>query len=234
MTAALEPVGADLWVMDGPVAVDLLVVPYPTRMSIARLDDGGLWISSPIAATFEQLTEVAALGPVHHLLAPTPRHHWRLERWHQLFPDARLWSSPMGPFTLGRRRLPATTLTDQPPTDWAGQLDQACYRAPGFTELAFRHRPSRTLLLEDILQSHDHHPGRPLVNALVHLGGIAQPGGVPRDIRALTRDKDAARAFAEQVLGWDFDTVVLAHGPVIREDAHALVRHAFAWLLDDG
>lgn len=229
----LEPVGDRLWVVDGPVAVDLVVVPYPTRMAVARLDDGGLWITSPVAASFETLTALDDLGQVRDLLAPTPRHYWRLERWHQLFPEARLWTSPLGPFTLGRRRtLPVSVLGDEAPAEWAGQIDQACYRAPGFAEVAFFHRASRTLLIEDIIQSHGLHRGRPLVNALIRLGGIADPGGVPRDIRSLSRNRKVTRAWAERVLDWDFDNLVLAHGPVIRGGARPVVERALDWMLD--
>ena len=229
---ALEALGDQIWVADGPVAIDLLVVPYPTRMTVVRLADGGLWIASPTTASYDELEAITALGEVRHLLAPTPRHYWRLERWHQLFPDAQLWTSPLGPFTPGRRRtLPARTLGDAAPAAWAGQIDQTCYRGLGFAEIAFFHRASRTLLLEDIIGSHGIHRGQPLVNALIRVGGIEQPGGVPCDIRAITRDRTAARAWAERVLDWDFDKVVAAHGPVVRTDAKEMVRQAFGWLL---
>lgn len=228
---SLQQLGPDLWVADGPVSKDLLIVPYPTRMTIARLDDGGLWIASPVRSSMKVLEEIAALGPVRHLVSPTPRHHWRLEPWQTLFPDARLWSCALGPFTLGRRSLPATRLGDAAPPEWAGQLDQARYRGLGFEEVAFFHRPSRTLIVEDLIQSHTFHRGRPLVNALIRIGGIAHPGGVPRDIRAITVDRCAARAWARRVLSWDFERLVMAHGPVVDEDARGRVERAFSWLL---
>ncbi|HHT12651.1 MAG TPA: hypothetical protein GX013_05730 [Propionibacterium sp.] len=102
-------------------------------------------------------------------------------------------------------------------------------RSPGFEEVAFFHRPSRTLLLEDVLQSHGFHRGRPLVNGLIRVGGIAHPGGVPRDIRAITRRREA-RAWLEKVLSWDFGRVVMAHGPVVEDGARVLVERAFSWL----
>ncbi|MDO5501200.1 MAG: DUF4336 domain-containing protein [Propionibacteriaceae bacterium] len=137
----LDELGRDIWVADGPIAKDLLVVPYPTRMTIVRLADGGLWSASPVRCSKRTLDEVASLGPVRHLLSPTPRHHWRLEPWSVLFPDAQLWSCALGPATLGRRSLPAKRLGDAAPSEWLGQIDQAVYRGLGFQEVTFFHGP---------------------------------------------------------------------------------------------
>jgi len=167
---------------------------------------------------------------VYHLVAPTPRHRWRLESWHTLFPDAALWSCKVGPATLGGRTLPTEVLADVAPTAWAGQLDQARYPGRGFEETTFHHRKSGTLLLEDIVQAHPRQEN-PMLNALVRFGGVSGEGGVlPRDIRALTRTPEAWR-WAERVLSWDFDQLVMAHGPIIRSDAKAWVTRAFHWLL---
>lgn len=215
--------------VDGPAAVDLLVVPYPTRMCVARLDNGDLWITSPVGLSYEGVGEVAALGRVAHLLAPTPRHHWRLEGWHRLFPDAALWSCALGPATLGRRALPASRLGDLVPPAWLGQIEQVRYPGIGFEEFTFLHRASGTLVVEDVLQEHPLRRG-PLVDALVRVGGIGPGGGVPRDIRALTRS-ESARRWAEQVMSWDFDTLVMAHGPVITSGAKQWVARAVDWMM---
>ena len=69
----LTPLGENLWVADGPTAIDLLVVPYPTRMTIVRLPSGGLWLSSPVKLPYERLQEVLGLGEVTHLVSATPR-----------------------------------------------------------------------------------------------------------------------------------------------------------------
>lgn len=227
----LISLGDGIWTLDGPVAKDLLVVPYPTRMTVVRLADGGLWIASPIPCSFAQLAEIAPLGEVRHLLSPTPRHHWRLEEWHRLFPDALLWSCRLSAGTLGDRSLPTTILGEEAPDAWAGQLEQARFRARGFDEIAFFHRASSTVLLEDVVQAH-RRGANPLANALIRFGGIGPRGGVPRDMRALARAEDA-RAFAERVLSWDAEQLVMAHGPIVREGAQAWLERAFAPLLGE-
>lgn len=226
----LEALGPDLWVAEGPTAIDLLVVPYPTRMTIVRLPDGGLWVSSPIPVSFDELRALSDLGPVRHLVSATPRHQWRLESWHTLFPDAALWSCARGPATLGGRRLATTRITDRTDVPWRGVLDHAVYPGVGFEETTFLHRVSGTLLVEDILQRHAAHPGQRALNTLIRFGGVDGPGGVPRDIRAITR-RAAAKRWADRVLSWEFDQLVMAHGPVIRSGAKAYFERAFAWLL---
>ena len=47
LMTVLEPVGKDLWTIDGPV-VHAYGFPFPTRMAVVRLSDGGLWLWSPI------------------------------------------------------------------------------------------------------------------------------------------------------------------------------------------
>ena len=73
-------------------------------------------------------------------------------------------------------------------------------------------------------------PGR---NALIAWGGVAAPrGGVGRDIRLTFRDKAAARDSIERILAWDFDRLVMAHGPIVTNAARETVADAFAWLFD--
>lgn len=225
-----EALGPDIWVADGPTALDLVIVPYPTRMTVVRLADGGLWVSSPIASSFDGLERLRRLGPVGHLVAATPRHIWRLEHWHELFPEARLWTCAKGPATLGGRDLPAAVLRNRTATPWREELPHAVYPGIGFEETTFFRRPSRTLLVEDIVQCHEHHPARPALNRLIRFGGVAAPGGVPRDVRAITR-RDAARRWAERVLSSDFDRLVMAHGPIIRTGAKRYLEARLDWLL---
>lgn len=229
---ALTPLGQDLFVVEGPVVRDL-GLRYETRMTVVRLGDGTMWIASPVSVPFATLAEITALGGVRYLVSPTPRHYWRLHAWHELFPDAELWSCPTTPASVRKGRLPLTgVLGDRVPDAWAADLDGVLVRGSRFlTEVVFFHPASRTLLVEDLVQVHTPKPGHPVQNALITVGGVGAPnGGVARDIRLSFRDRDAARRCVDRILEWDFDRVVLAHGPIITEDAHARVEAAFAWL----
>ena len=59
----LQPFGPSLYVVDGST-VSFMGFPYPTRMALARLADGGVWVWSPVALTDGLADAVAAVGPV--------------------------------------------------------------------------------------------------------------------------------------------------------------------------
>lgn len=89
----LEEFAEDLWMIDGP-PVHNFGIPLPTRMIVVRLTDGALWLNSPVSTSVKELDRIKALGLVKYLVAPTRLHLWRLEEWHDLFPDAELWRPP--------------------------------------------------------------------------------------------------------------------------------------------
>ena len=47
----------------------------------------------------------------------------------------------------------------------------------------------------------------------------------------LIRDRAAARASLEQILAWDFDRVVVAHGDVLETGGREALRSGYHWLL---
>jgi hypothetical protein len=49
--------------------------------------------------------------------------------------------------------------------------------------------------------------------------------------KMLVRDRVAARASLERILGWDFDRVVMAHGVVLESGGREALRRGYAWLV---
>ena len=63
------------------------------------------------------------------------------------------------------------------------------------------------------------------------LAGIADPDGkTPADWRATFKDKAAARACLAQMLAWQPEKIILAHGRCYERDAVAELKRAFRWL----
>ena len=99
--ASLQPFAENLWTVDG-ATVRAAGIPFPTRMIVVQLNNRSWWVNSPVSVPRELLDRMAAEGPVRYLVAPTKLHVWRLESWHELFPEAELWAPPQIPHELER------------------------------------------------------------------------------------------------------------------------------------
>ena len=208
-------------------------------MTVIRLRDGGIWVHSPIAGEGGLMAEVAALGPVRHLIAPNWIHYAWAPQWQAQFPQARLWGSPGGVARAQCRgvalRLDAE-LSNQPPEDWAGQIDQRLADSGYHREVVFFHRDSRSLILTDLIENFE--PGKmPLwARPLLWLGGVMDPrGGMPRDMAASFRRRPGhLRALVKEMIAWGPERIILAHGRWFDRDAVAELQRAFRSVLGDG
>jgi Domain of unknown function (DUF4336) len=227
----LQKFAEKVWIIDGP-PVRPIGVPLPTRMIIVKLSDGSLWVNSPVSVSREAFDRIVASGPVRYLVAPTKLHVWRLEEWHALFPDAELWAPPQIPNAF--KRLPfAGILAGSPPQRWAEDFDQLVFKGNFFVqEVFFFQKRSRTVILADFIQNHPIATGKPILNALWNIFGVAYPnGGVPCDIRLSFADRNLARGSLEKLLSWDFDKLIIAHGVCVEKDTRPFVQQAFQWLV---
>ena len=233
---ALEQVGENLWLAEGPI-VDFYSFPYPTRMVMARLGTGDLWVWSPVKLDEDLRAEVDAQGRVAHLVSPNKIHHLYLPAWHAAYPDAALW----GPASTIKRfpKLPfQAPLEDTAPEAWQPDIDQAWFRGSiMMDEVVFFHRPSQTVVLADLieafsdafLEEHWSWWQRPLAA----LDGVTlKKPGAPREWRLSFTDRTPARAARDTVLGWPLERVIMAHGEWQRENGHAFMQRALAWLGD--
>jgi hypothetical protein len=227
--ASVQAFADDIWLVDGPPVRDV-GFEFTTRMTIVKLTDRTLWVSSPVPAPLRTLNQIVALGPVRYLVAATPRHVWRLELWHTLFPAAQLWV-PRPTLLTVRARLPAASrLTATAPPAWAADLDQLPFEGnPLGEEVVFFHKRSRTVILDDLIMR-----ALPVRGGWVRraLSRLLVTGGVPRDIaaRLAFTDRAAARRSLDRLLAWDFDRLVIAHGACIQTGARPFVERAFRWL----
>ena len=198
----LEAFAPNLYVAEGPT-VPFFGFPYPTRMALARLADGNLWVWSPIALSGELASAVAALGTVRYIVSPNKIHHLFLSEWAKRWPEAGLYAPP----GLARKRSDlhfAAELGDQPDPAWAAEIDQVIFRGSvAMQEVAFFHRPSRTAIIGDLIQRHRESSLSGWKGMVMRLDGlVGQHGSTPREWRASFLRRAATRAARDQVLGW--------------------------------
>lgn len=228
----LEALADDLW----HDQFDLFIPPrvhFRGRMVVARLGSGGLWVWSPIPIDDALAEQISALGPVEHIVAPNSFHHLHFAAAAERWPDARRWVSP----ALVPKKPDLEhddRLGDEPPAAWADVLDQHVVGgAPKLDEVVFFHRPTKTLVLCDLVFNILEYRGW-LSGLVFRMAGTHKRLGQSRLLRSMVRDRQAAAASARRILEWDFERVVMAHGEVIEEGAHEALEGALGWMLEGG
>jgi hypothetical protein len=229
--AMLEPFGPEIWIAGGPTVIAAAGFHYPTRMAVIRLADGGLFIWSPVQLSESLRTQVDALGPVQHIIAPNSLHHLSIPEWQNAYPNAKIYAAP----GLKKKRpdimFDAELGTAVPV--WTNEIDEVVLVANLITtEVVFFHRNSATVLFTDLIQQFPKtwFSGWRGVVAKLDLMIAAQPS-VPRKFRLATTNRRAARAAVAVILAWPAEKVLMAHGTPITSNGQSVLNRAFAWLI---
>lgn len=222
----LIPLTENLWHV--PHAFRVNGLPITTRMTVVRLPGRKLWLHSPIPITDGLHAELEALGAVEFIVAPSKNHHLFLAHCAAAFPQARLYGAPglraKRPDVGGLQELSSTL-----PGPWQPELEHMLFGGiPFANETVWLHRPSGTLIITDLLQWW-RGPLPWAARSYAALTGVRRQLAVARTVRALVRDRLAARSSAEQILRWPFTRVIVAHNAVVEENAHAEAARALAW-----
>jgi len=226
----LEPFGPSFYLAEGR-PVSFYGFPYPTRMAVAKLASGGLWIWSPISLTAELGEAIDRLGPVQFIVSPNKLHHLFLADWALRWPAAHLFAPP----GLASKRSDlkfSGELSDGAQPGWSSDIDQAVFSGSFFlTEVVFFHRPSRSLIVGDLIQRFEPSMAHGWKGWLMRLDGlVGDRGSTPREWRASFLHRAPAREARAKVLGWLPERLVVAHGRCAPAQAASIVKEALAWI----
>ncbi len=226
----LEPFGPSLYVAAGPT-VSFFGFPYPTRMAVARLSDGSVWVWSPIALTPEIADAVQSIGAVHYIVSPNKLHHLFLQAWAEHWPDAQLYAPP----GLARKKKALhfnAELGDEPPLAWKQDIDQAVFSGSfAMNEVVFFHRASRTAIIGDLIQRFPEASVSGWKGLVMKLGGlVGEHGGTPPDWRSSFLRHGPARAALKKVLEWNPERLLIAHGTCAQSGAREIIASALRWI----
>jgi hypothetical protein len=221
MSSALINLAPDLWIATRQFTNELGVV--TSRMTVIRLNDRRILVHSPVPIEPYLRSEVENLGQVAALIAPNLFHHQFLSEWRSAFPKAKAFCPPR----LAAKRSDFKfdgMLEDVSPPEWREQIDQLVIKGiPEYGEVVFFHRPSRTLVVSDLVFNYS------AAQAASDPGGADGLGPHSR-IRSAISDPNALRESIEIVLRWPFDRVIVSHGQIVESDGHARFRKGFAFL----
>src|SRR5262245_4752575 len=224
---ALRALAPDLWVAERPLP--LIVGDIGARMTVIRLRDGGLVLHSPVRLDAGTRQALDALGPVRAVIAPSKAHTLLVGDYPPAYPDGQLDGAPVRAAKRRDLRFHGV-LGDEAPPRWCDELTQLhVHGAPILEEIVFLHPASRTLILTDL--AFNVPAGRTAGARLYYLlTGAAGRFGPHRMVRLMIRDRRAARASMDTILGWDFERVIVSHGDVVEMGGRDRLAAAFAFL----
>lgn len=226
----LVPFAEDLYLADGP-EVSFSGFPYPTRMAVARLSTGEVWVWSPVALTRELAAAVEAIGPVRFIVSPNKLHHLFLAEWSHRWPDARLYAPPGLARKMKQLHFEAE-LGEQGAGPWAADIDHVVFRGSfAMDEVVFFHHASRTAIFGDLIQRFPAESAKGWKGLVMRLGGLVGPdGSTPRDWRLSFLARGRARAARRTVLEWKPQRLVIAHGECATMGATEIIAAALRWM----
>jgi hypothetical protein len=234
-TDTLKPVADDVFVVDsGPMQVGPLQIPI--RMTVIRLGDA-LLLHSPTRYTPELAARLDELGRIAHLVAPNTAHWSFMKAWQEHYPAALAWAAP----GLSRRRAVRRsglrldrTLEDGDAAEWGGAIETVVVRGRGLVEAALFHRPSRTLVLTDLVVNVEPEKLPPLEAVGARMVGATAPQGrapIYARVAVLANGAESSPA-AHRLVALDPVRVIFAHGRWFDSDGRSRLAQSLDWLLN--
>ena len=221
-----KPVAENIWIVDGPVE-RCGRLPCPTRATVVRLGDGGLWIHAPTPLTDGLHARIDALGPVRHLIAPNAHHGTHIASWAAAYPNA-ICHALAGVDGTGE------TLAEDAPAHWSADIDQTIATGSrAHAEAVFFHRSSRTLILTDLIENIETARVAPHLRPLFWVLGSDDSDGKMRMTRRMSFRKAPLADAVERMIAWQPLRIVLAHGRCYERAATEELRRAFRRILRD-
>lgn len=231
-----KPVAADVWVVDGAevrMAYFGLRLPFLTRMTVVRLPDGALWVHSPTEPAAELLAALAGLGRVRFLVSPNRLHTTWMAEWRSRFPAAVTAGFARWRSWGGARQDYAVDLEGGGPFGWEPAITQVIVPGSMFAQAVFFHRPSRTLIVTDLLQNAERERiGPRWLRVLLGVTGPLYPEATaPPDVRlTFWPHRAAVREAVARMKAWAPERVIFAHGRTPPGEAGTVLERAFRWV----
>jgi hypothetical protein len=232
-----KPVAPEIGMVDGPfeyltVAGIRLPLPFTTRMTVARLSNGDLFLHSPIKFEKRLADELQGIGRIRHLVSPNQFHYAHIGEWAKAFPDAITWASPLVRKRARARHIDvhfARDLDLQAPHEWSQEIDQILFPGGYFKEFIFFHKQSKTLILTDTIINFELEKIDEPWRTLARLTGMYYPHGqIFFGMRLpLLLKKRKADAVIRRLREWRPQRILLSHGRCFDAGAEEAVRRIF-------
>lgn len=232
----LKPVWDNVWIVDGPAiefGPPLARMKFPTRMTILRLNSKDLFIHSPTPITKALAEQIKQIGVPKWLIGPNKIHYWWIADWKREYPDAIAYLAAGITERAGTRAsFFSYDLIKSGGYPWDDCVLTMPIVSNFMTEVVFFHRQSRTLIITDLIENFEAEKLSWWEWVLAKLGGILHPdGATPRDMRFTFRThKKELRKSVDEMISWQPERIILAHGRWYEANGVHELRRAFRWV----
>lgn len=206
-------IDSDLWVLEGEWEES-----FSRRMTVIRLENGGLFIHSPIRLRDEDWKKLEAIGTPTLIVAPNAFHTDESKYYKDRYPQAKLYA----PREASRKLAKSGVQVDET-LPWSAEhpLSQelVCFEMRGtrmVEESVFFHRKTKTLILTDLMFYITREPKSGFEGKFLRWNQISNRFGISRIFRwVFIRDRQLALASLHHIAGWEFERVIVNHEEIL-------------------
>jgi hypothetical protein len=195
----------------------------PLRSTLVTLKSGHRILISPVKFTDAQLAELKQ-SPPHALVAPNKLHHLYIKKAAEDLNVTTIFVAP----GLEKKRpdIEWPVILSDKTWIYQDELPMLVLKGiPALNECVFFHKETKTLIVTDLFFNLFDLPDNFSSLLFKMLGTFNRPA-ISRLTLLVTRDKKALRASLTEILKWDFDRMVMAHGKVIESGAKEIFINA--------
>ena len=229
-----EYIRDQIWVLEYPVrfaGMDLF-----GRTTIIKLENGELIIHDPCEINDLVKKEIDAIGIVKYIVAPGTYHHLFVTDFQRKYPNAETFLCP----GLEQKRQDIQfdwILGNKSDHRWEDTIDQVLvYGTKYIWEAAFFHKPSKTLILVDLLENigDDYQHSANLLLRFwwkIVFRMWNNPKAAP-EYQMGWGNKRIVKNGLDKILSWNAERVILAHGETIEDNINKVLGAAWHKVLN--
>lgn len=216
----MEKVSGSIWVDSMPLRVG--PAELGARMVVIKLSDGSLALHSPIERSDSRKEAVDSLGTVSAIISPVKTHNLFVGDWLESYPDASYYKVNDMPVERGGQK--EYLLNKEESYPWEEDVSYVNISGmPYFNESVFLHKATKTLIVSDLVFNL-HYDQSMMGKLFLKLNGCYKKFTPSRIFKSQVKNKQDFNRSISELLGLDFDNVIMAHGTPVFGDGHALMK----------
>jgi hypothetical protein len=215
----MRKLAENLWTKAYPLSV--LGTKHGRTVTVIRLASGKVILHSMAPFSAVDVEEIRSIGQPAWLVEAMLLHDTYAQKGRETFPDVPFLGPPGFSEVVGfpiQPLLPA-------PEEWSGEIDVIEIKgAPRLKEHVLVHRPSRTLIVADLIFNFSPQEGGWDRFFHRYIARFKRYPGMSRIFRLCISDKPAFQDSLSQLMALDFDRIIVGHGNVIQSEGKVLLR----------